>query len=62
MIDLSKYSIFPKVNVQTNIVHDKQEDYESVESFNKSMSEIRQEYSVKEKLSYESAINTVLTD
>lgn len=62
MIDLSKYSIFANTNTQNNIVHNQKEDYEAVESFNKSMSEIRQEYSVKEKLSYESAINTVLTD
>ena len=62
MIDLSKYSIFANTNTQNNIVHNQKEDYEAVESFNKSMSEIRQVYSVKEKLSYESAINTVLTD
>lgn len=60
MINLSKYSIFPKVNVQTNIVHNQKEDYEVVESFNKSMSEVRKEYSTKEQSSYESAINAIV--
>ena len=55
MVDLSKYSIFPKVNAETNIVHNQKEDYEAVEDFNKSMLEIRQEYSTKEQLSCESA-------
>lgn len=62
MIDLSKYSIFPKANSQRKIVHNQKEDYEAVESFNKSMSEVRQEYSSKEKLSYESARKNILTD
>lgn len=62
MIDLSKYSIFANTNTQKNIVHNQKENYEAVESFNKSMSEVRQEYSVKEKLSYESARKTILTD
>ena len=60
MIDLSKYSIFTKTNTQNNVVHNQKEDYEAVEDFNKSMSEIRQEYSVKEKLSYESAKNAIV--
>ena len=60
MIDLSKYSIFPKVNVQTNIVHDQINDYEAVEAFNKSMVKIRNEYSTKEESSYESAKNAIV--
>lgn len=62
MIDLSKYSIFTNTNPQNNIVHNQKEDYEAVESFNKSMSVVRQEYSAKEKLSYESAKKIMLTD
>ena len=60
MIDLSKYSIFPKVNVQTNIVHDQTNDYEAVEAFNKSMSKICNEYSTKDKSSYELAKNAIV--
>lgn len=55
MLDLSKYSIFAAANLQKNIVHNQKEDYEAVEDFNKSMLEIRQEYSTKEQLSCESA-------
>lgn len=62
MIDLSKYSIFAMSNDQTNIVHNQKEDYEAVEAFNKSMMEIRREYSAKEKLSCVSARKIVLTD
>lgn len=62
MIDLSKYSIFTKTNSQNSIIHNQKEDYEAVESFNKSMSVVRQEYFTKEQSSYESAINAVLTD
>lgn len=60
MIDLSKYSIFPKVNAQTNIVHNQKEDYEAVEVFNKSMVKIYNEYSTKEQSSYESAKNAIV--
>ena len=41
-------------------MHNQKEDYEVVEAFNKSMSEIRQEYSTKEKLSFESAKNAIV--
>lgn len=60
MIDLSKYSIFATPNDQTKIVHNRKKDYENVESFNKSMSNVRQEYLVKEKLSYESSENAIV--
>lgn len=60
MIDLSKYSIFPKVNVQTKIIHNQKEDYKVVEAFNKSMIKVCNEYSTKEKLSFESAKNAIV--
>lgn len=60
MIDLSKYSIFPKINSQKSIIHNQKEDYENVEVFNKSMLEVRQEYFSKEKLSFESAKNAIV--
>ena len=59
-MNLGKYTFFTAPNYQAKIVHNQKEDYEAVESFNKSMSAIRQEYSAKEKLSYESAKNAIV--
>lgn len=61
-MNLGKYTFFTAPNYQSKIVHNQKEDYEAVESFNKSMSVVRQEYSAKEKLSYESAEKIMLTD
>lgn len=62
VIDLNKYAVFATPKPEQVITHNTKEDYEAIDSFNKSMAEVHRDYSAKEKLSCISAKKMVLTD